>query len=56
VDLHFLVIVVGALAAGLAAFLAYSRTEHGFFALRELRRRVRLLGVEGRRRRRGEHG
>jgi hypothetical protein len=56
VELLVLVILAGALAAALAALLAYSRTEHGFFTLRELRRRARLLSIQSRRRWRDEHG
>jgi hypothetical protein len=56
VDLVILAILAGAVSAALAATLAYSRTEHGFFTLRELRRRVRLIGIQSRRRWRGQHG
>jgi hypothetical protein len=56
VELLALCIVFSTLAAVGVGFVAYSRTERGFFALRELRRRLRLLGYQWRRRLAGEHG
>jgi hypothetical protein len=50
VELLVLCILLCALAIAGAGLIAYSRTEHGFFTLRELRRRLRLVGYQWRRR------
>ena len=42
-DLGVVLAIVGAVVTAGVAFAFYGRTEHGFFALREARRRVRRL-------------
>lgn len=43
-DLAILISLLALLLSGSVAFGIYSRTEHGFFTLREVRRRIRRLG------------